>query len=317
MLPDRYLYDGLCALARAHLAGPMAGHLGAAAIAGWLFTADMERLSRDTEAAIAAEIDRIESGEETVWFDAERVGLTVADFFEPFDAPPIDNAAGALVDDLWKSIGALRQSGHNVIFAALALRALSARPQMAEGPIVRGIERLLVAFANAGPGRGYYGRAVGWKAGSTAPRVPEEKAPAYSSVFDAARWSLQLVAEHAHKRRRGYGGLFHVVNHACALVDLHLLGYADLARAGLHGHLDHVRLWLALPVLDHELGRLRQADADPLSPDYWRIYRNSAQWAGWLTHRLKTVYGFYRLLSLVEDGKLRAEALRGFRYLMA
>lgn len=318
MLEDRYLYAGLCALARAHRAGAMSGHLGAAAVAAWLFTHDFEGLPEETCRALAREVDRLEQGEETVWFDPVKTGLTVADFFEPFEpSPRLDNAPAVLVNELWRSVDRLRQSGHNVIFGALALRALRQRGEMAEAAIVQGLDRLLALFKDAGPGRGYYGRARGWLAGSVAPRAPEAEVPPYESPLEAARVALKLVAEHAHEHRRGFGGLFHIINHACALIDLEMLGYRDLARAGVAAHRDHVRLWLALPVLDAELGKLQRADADPLSPDYWRKYRSSVQWSGWLTHRLKTVYGFYRLLRHVEDDTLRAAALRGFGYLMA
>lgn len=318
MLEDRYLYAGVCALARAHLAGPMSGHLGASVVAAWLFTRDMPGLPGETCQAIAREADRIERGEETVWFDQARTGLTVADLFEPFEPTPVlDNAPSILVSELWRSIDRLRQSGHNVIFGALALRALEERQELAEKELVQGVDKLLASFKNAGPGRGYYGKGRGWMAGSVAPRAPEDAVDVYDSVEDAARIALRLVADHAHEHRRGFGGLFHIVNHAAALVDLDSLGYADLARAGLAAHRDHVRLWLALPVLDEELGKLKRADADPLGPDYWRTYRNSVQWSGWLTHRLKTVYGFYRLLRVVQDEELRRAALRGFGYLLA
>lgn len=40
MINFQYLYRGLCGLARAHRANPLAGHLGAAVVAGYFFGED-------------------------------------------------------------------------------------------------------------------------------------------------------------------------------------------------------------------------------------------------------------------------------------
>ncbi len=54
-------------------------------------------------------------------------------------------------------MGKTRQSGHNVIFATLAIRALHGHPEYATPSIVEGIRKLAETFNGAVPGRGYYG----------------------------------------------------------------------------------------------------------------------------------------------------------------
>ena len=47
----------------------------------------------------------------------------------------------------------LKQSGHNTIFAALALRALKDHPELATQKIVHGLKRLMQQFDQAPPAR--------------------------------------------------------------------------------------------------------------------------------------------------------------------
>ena len=120
----------------------------------------------------------------------------------------------------------------------------------------------------------------------------------------------------ASVRRQGFGGLFHVINHAAGLIELSQFGYKDLARKGLAAHRHHVRLWRSLPDVEEELGPVKPAEHDPRTPDYWTtgtLKRDSAR----LTHRIKTLYGFFTLLRLVEDPAKREKAEESFLYLMA
>ena len=52
MVNFQYLYKGLCGLARAHRAGPMAGHLGAAVVAGYFIGEEQPDLDHEVSAAI-------------------------------------------------------------------------------------------------------------------------------------------------------------------------------------------------------------------------------------------------------------------------
>ena len=67
----------------------------------------------------------------------------------------------------------------------------------------------------------------------------------------------------ASLRRQGFGGLFHIINHAAGLVELSRCGYSALARKGWPAHRHHVRLWRSLPDVAEELGALEPAEHDP------------------------------------------------------
>lgn len=84
MMDSRYLYQGLCGLARAHHASPMAGHLGAALVAGHFFAQENPELDAAVYLGIARDLDRIVNGEESLWFDPEAAGITVPEMFAPF-----------------------------------------------------------------------------------------------------------------------------------------------------------------------------------------------------------------------------------------
>jgi hypothetical protein len=120
----------------------------------------------------------------------------------------------------------------------------------------------------------------------------------------------------ASVRRQGFGGLFHIINHAAALIELSLFGYRELARRGLAAHHHHLQLWRSLPDVEAELGPLKKVDHDPRSAEYWSN-RPPSQWSASLTHRIKTLYGFSVLLRLIEQPTIRRQAEEKFLYLMA
>lgn len=312
-----YLHKGLCAMARAHRANTMVGHLGAAVTAGYFFGEERTDLDPRIYAAVEGELDRIMGGGETIWYDQEKAGLPIADLFEPFpDQPPVENPGAAIAKALMNNIAKTRQSGHNVIFASLAIRALRDHPEQAGAKIVSGIGKLIAGFDKVGPGRGYYGREKGWKQGNEVVLADDDGVPPYRSTLDmAARVVAELIAS-APLRRRGFGGLFHLINHAAALLELERLGYPELVRTGLPAHRRHLRLWKSLPDLSGELGPLVKAERSPTDPAYWP-HPESAQWSGWLTHRVKTLFGFSVLLETVGDAGQRREAEKQFLYLMA
>ena len=311
------LQRGLFGMANAPKAGTMAGHLGAAVVAGYFFGEDHPDLDEGVMAAVRRDQDRIAGGEESIWFDPKKVGITAAELFAPLPGgEPVPNAAGEIAAVLGRNIDRTRQSGHNVIFAALAIRALSDHPDLATPKVTAGIRRLIGGFDGAHAGRGYYGKGTGWKNGNAAPIADGEGLPEYRSTEEMARVMIGELAASAREHRRGFGGLFHLINHAAALAELEQHGFGELARRGWASHRHHLLLYRALPDLTEELGPLEAAQEDPLTPAYWQRQR-SRQWSAWLTHRIKTLYGFHTLLGYVEDGSLRDAARRAFRYLMA
>ena len=317
MVKFEYLYTGLCGMANAPRANAMAGHLGAAVVAGYFFSEDHPELPDGVCAAVERDLNRITGGEESIWFDPEKTGITAGELFQPFpEGPPNENAEEELTAALAINIGQTRQSGHNVIFAATALRALSDHEEFATSSIVAGIVKLIAAFDNAHAGRGYYGESVGWKIGPKAPLSPQESTPPYKSLRDMAEVTINELIATASLRRRGFGGLFHLINHAAALTEIDRFGHGELARKGMPAHRQHLRLLRALPDLTAELGKLEHTSEDPMKPDYWKR-TESKQWGAWLTHRIKTLYGFHTLLRFIENDEKRERAKEQFGYLLA
>ncbi len=317
MVDFKYLELGLRALARAHRAGNMAGHLGAAVVAGYLFGEDHHDLDAKVHAGIGKELDRILRGEEAIWFDPRKAGITIPELFEPLpEGRPQKDSIATIAKALSRNIGKTRQSGHNVIFASIALRALHDHPQFATPPVVDGVRKLIEGFNGVVPGRGYYGKGRGWVTGDKVPLPEEDGLPPYADLQAMADVVIGDLIRSATAHRRGFGGLFHVINHAAGLVELAQYGYKELARQGLAAHRHHVRLWRSLPDLQKELGPVKPAAHDPRTPQYWTtgtLRRDSAR----LTHRIKTLYGFFLLARLVEDPAKRKTAEQKFLYLMA
>jgi hypothetical protein len=312
-----YLYRGLCGLARAHRGGAMAGHLGAAVVAGYFFGEDHQDLDPKVHAAIQQELDRIIRGDESLWYNQQKAGITITELFDPFpEEEPQPEQIATIATALARNIGKTRQSGHNVIFASIAIRALHDHPRYATPAIIGGIVKLISAFNGAVPGRGYYGQQRGWITGDKVPLPTDAGFPLYESEQAMTRVVLDELIESGSKRRQGFGGLFHIINHAAGLTELSVLGYRDLARKGLAAHHHHVRLWQSLPDVEEELGALKRAEHDPCTPEYWKSSTPS-QWSAQLTHRIKTLYGFYTLLRFAKEPTGRDEAKASFQYLMA
>ncbi len=315
MVKFDYLYKGLCGLARAHRASSMAGHLGAAVTAGYFFGEDQTELDDVVYRGIEQELERIIRGEEAFWFNAKKAGIIVAELFEPLpEERPQGDLIPTIAEALSRNVDQTRQSGHNVIFAAIALRGLHDHPQYATPKTVTGIRKLIEAFNNASPGRGYYGKEEGWHVGK-ASLSQDDDFPPYKDVQEMVNTVIDELIDTASVRRQGFGGLWHIINHAAGIVELSLFGYKDLAHRALPAHRHHVRLWRSLPDVEAELGAVKKASHDPRLPEYWTgtLKRDEAR----LTHRIKTLYGFYTLLRFVKNEEKRKLAQDGLLYLMA
>ncbi len=317
MVDFTYLYKGLCGLARAHEANAMAGHLGAAVVTGYFFGEELPDLDDKVYAGVEKDLGRIMQGDEALWFDADKAGITIPELFAPFDAEPAtEDRVSAITTALAANIDQTRQSGHNVIFTSIAIRALHDHPAYATPAIIDGIQKLIVKFNHASPGRGYYGAERGWIEGEDVTLADDTDFPPYDGQQAMAEVVVDELIRSAALRRQGFGGLFHIINHAAALTELSRFGYEDLARRGLAAHHHHMRLWRSLPDVEDELGPLKSAEHDPRTPDYWSSDTPS-QWSAHLTHRVKTLYGFFTLLRFIEQPAKRKEAEEKFLYLMA
>ncbi len=317
MVDFEYLHKGLCGLARARRANTMAGHLGAAVVAGYFFGEERHDLDERVVSAVEKELDRIIKGDEALWFNAKKASITVPELFEPFPKEKSqEKLIATIAEALSRNIEKTRQSGHNVIFAAIAIRALHDHSEYATPSLVNGIRQLIEGFNGAVQGRGYYGKQRGWIVGNKVPLPRDDGFPQYKDEQAMAEIVIDELIRSASIRKQGFGGLFHIINHATALTELSRLGYKDLARKGLAAHHHHVRLFRSLPDVEDELGPLKKAKHDPRTPDYWTI-DEASQWSARLTHRIKTLYGFFNLLRFAEQPKKRTAAEESFLYLMA
>jgi hypothetical protein len=316
MIDFEYLYRGICGLANAHKAGTMAGHLGAAVVAGYFFGEDRAHLPKAVCKGIEGELERVIRGEEAIWFNARKAGVTPTELFEPFPKEtPKENSIKPIVAALQKNVGSLKQSGHNIIFAATAVRALHDHEDYATPKIVNGIRKLTEGFNKVPPGRGYYGKEKGWLTGNQVKLKSDDKLPAYKSVPQMVDVTIAELLATAAIRKQGFGGLWHIINHAAAITELDRIGYKDVARQALPAHRQHIRLWRSLPDVESELGAVVKAEHDPREPVYWKgmLKRDQAR----LTHRIKTLYGFYTIRRFIEDDATRKKAEDAFLYLMA
>ena len=127
MINHTYLQKGLLATARSHQAGSMAGHLGASVLAGYYLGEDYP----DLPTAVMKGIQ----GEEALWTFIGKTGIGARELFAAagdgeFLASPQEDPEDTVLA-LSHRGQHLKQSDHNTIFAALALRALKDHPELA------------------------------------------------------------------------------------------------------------------------------------------------------------------------------------------
>lgn len=319
MINFTYLSKGLNALARAHLLGPMSGHLGASVIAGYFVGEQHPDLDDTVINGIENDLERVIRGD-SVFGASNKKNAPINDpeLFAPFAKEvPDENRIDDIADALRPTLNKPRASGHNVIFAALAIRALKDHPEYATPSIIDGICALMHLFQNAHPGSGYYGKAKGRIQGHKI-KLPDtdDAFPPYNNVVDMAEAVIdEHIAQDLITRRQGYGGLEHVNNHAAAIIDLARYQYDELIPAALKSHHQHFRLWKNLPDISSELGPKNPAVNHPLRAAYWTsedLHYNGAV----LTHRVKTMYGFDELADTIEDAHRRKKASENLRFLM-
>ena len=316
MIDFGYLHRGLCGLANAHKGSTLAGHLGAAVVAGYFYGEDRADLDEPVYRGVESELDRIIRGEEAFWFNSRKAGVTSAELFDPLpDERPDEEAIPKIAAALAGNVDQTRQSGHNVIFAAIALRALHDHSEYATPSIVGGVVKLIKGFDGVTAGRGYYGKTQGWKQGEQVELTEESDFPMYASEQQMVEVLVEELIRTAAIRKQGFGGLWHLVNHAAGLLELSRLGYEKLARDGLAAHHRHLRLYRSLPDVTSELGSPKRSVLSPEEPAYWtgNLKRDEAR----LTHRIKTMYGFNAIMTLIADDKTREAARTSFLYLMA
>jgi hypothetical protein len=278
LLPTEYLHRGILALSRAHRVHWTEAHHGAAILAGWFFCREMP-LDERTIRAVRANLDAYIASKPEMFAAAVPAGA----------AAPADRIVEALAGHMTE----LRGAAHDQIFAALAVKALQAAPEMAVEPVVDGICRLLAGFvARFRPEDSDYDR-----------RHPMQP---YEGDADLIRATFAaLDRPHAHLAARGVVGAIHWVTHADALVTLGECGFADVARLGYRAH----QTFINHPVVEQATGA--GVAAVParqwLAAEYWESEAPRRPRAGtWLNgHTLKLPYSLFRLSKRIDGAAPR------------
>jgi hypothetical protein len=319
MINFKYLSKGLNALARAHQMSAMAGHLGAAVVAGYFIGEQRPNLDAEINKGIEGDLDRVMDGESV--FGSKMTKNSKIMDSELFEAFPKEKPDESLIDGiaeaLEKNIMKPRESGHNVIFASIAIHALKEHPDFATPSIIDGIRKLIGLFDNAHPGSGYYGKAKGRITGNKI-TLPEEDdgTPHYTDVEGMVGAVLdEIIKQDPKVYIQGYGGLVHVNNHAAAITDLAQYGYPELVPAAIVSHRQHLRLWRNLPNVADEFGPAPFAEFSPYTAAYWTSGKVSYDHA-LLTHRVKTMFGFDELVEAIDDEPKEKRAYDMLRYMM-
>lgn len=318
MIDFEYLSKGLNAMARAHLMSSMAGHLGASLVAGYFVGEQRPELEAEVCDGIENDLQRVMRGESVFGRKmAKQATISDSEMFAAFPKEkPDESLIDGIAEALAKNIDEPRQSGHNVIFAAIAIRALKQHPDFATPSVVEGIQKLIAMFNAASPGNGYYGKQKGRIHGNRIELPQDDAFPEYGGIEEMAVAVVdELIAQDPKVHRQGYGGLVHVNNHAAAIIDLAEYGYAALLPKALVSHHRHLRLWRNLPNVADELGPLSRSAQSPHSAKYWTAGDVPSDRA-LLTHRVKTMFGFDELAAVIDDENKRERAYQNLRYLM-
>jgi hypothetical protein len=291
---------GLTGLSQAIHWNRMSGHPPAAVIAAYFFCQE-NGLAPDVQSAVQGLVDRVVSGSASIWHTVDGQPVTNAGLFRgQITGSPDEKLISRVASALEGSLAACRDSGHNTIFASLALKALHAAPEYALPPIIAGIVQLLEDFNGRGPGFAH----VPGQDQLVDPRelpVPDDlHLPDYQSTDDM----VAAVCAHVVPRyfnTRGVGGPIHVIDHAAALLDLEASGYSSLVRQGLAAHHQHLTLWLSLPPFPAAENPYRvPTQSDPRAMDYWNAGITLRDQGGY-EHRLKFLYGAYRFAAHIQD----------------
>lgn len=276
-IPLSYLKSGVAALANTWRGGWANGHYGAAMIAAFFFARELE-LDERTVAALRAELDAFRS-EGSPFFEFE----TPEEEATPERVPEIAESLGQGIDRL-------RGAGHNVIFAALALKAFHHAPALAKPQWIDGVLELDhhlrehfrpdadTDFNRAHPIPAWH--------------TPQELLEAALSCF-------------ANTPGNGPVGLIHGVTHADALAELWELGYESLAVRGSEALKIQINMDPTPPAAGD--GLAEPVPHTPLCHAFWedRAVRR-ATW-GFRGHNFKFPYSYYRRRGALCDAELRKQ----------
>jgi hypothetical protein len=266
------------------------GHSAAGVLAAAFFCAG-EDVDDGTRDAIRA------------WAQARLVGQAIYAPRPEEDADPA--LVAGLVEDLDAGIDSLRRAGHNVIFAAAALKALRQVPEAATPARMKGLRAMVRSFGSERDGAAPDGAQV--------PGLDDGR-KFVEFVFTEYVAALDLYL--GGRGHHGFAG--HILTIGHALLDLHRMGHAATASKGRAAYGQFV----ARARRGADLGGRKVAAAPPQFPsprerEYWveQLGRPVGRIIG--GHRVKYPYSFYALLQDLPDGELKESVLQRLYHLTA
>jgi hypothetical protein len=210
-----------------------------------------------------------------------------------------------LLEDLDAGIATLRSSGHNIIFAVVALKALREVPEAATPERVGGLRKMVTSF----------GATKGGARKDSNPLIDlGDERKFIHFVFDEYLTAIDLYLN--GMGHHGFAG--HVITIGHALVELNRMGHKELARKGVPAYWQFVRQARG----GADLGGKKVADAPakapaPVDRDYWveQGKRRPDEIVG--SHLIKYPYSFYALAKDVRDEELKKRILDKLYHLTA
>jgi hypothetical protein len=281
-----YLAKGLTGMAGA--TGWFDAHWGAAVLAGHYLCKEND-LGEETTAAIRKQLGAMIQLRESQF-----------DFFpeEAADKELIEEVPKALVPAIQ---GGLRAHGHAVIFASLSTRALRDAPHMAQPKLIQGLCGLSRQIAKINPQK------------SVGPATYANTQSMIEATFNSLARFEPLLGRPSVRRPN----FTHMVTHTEALLNLHSMGYRELALAGHAGHKAHI----AAPVPSFEPAEHPKVDdratfESLMNKDYWASEENLSRWnkawnesanpnGYWVAfgHLFKVLYSYHRLIDRLADSE--------------
>jgi hypothetical protein len=276
MSDNRLVLLGLNALARAHELDYFSdGHRGASMVAAHLLCEE-NNLGDDIRARIVKLVDLNWSGS------------PLCEGFPEEEACP--GRIGDIGAALMEGAQALREVGHNAIFAMLAIKGFRLMPEAATPARIEGVCRLIRKFRP-------------WRNVEPAAEVDP---PTFEDARAASRFILREACD-AVDRFAGYGQGYagHMFTFGQALVELAAMGDAALAESCR----DAFRKYVTVTRLGPESGARKMPDHPPsdLRPTdaaYWQTRGDHQVDIG---HVFKYPYSCYNLLRRADDPALAKE----------
>jgi hypothetical protein len=263
----------------------MEAHYPIALMCGWYFSRDNE-ISNATRHAVTEQME--------VLLDAK------APLFENIpqgsEAP---DAGTRILQSLGGAISAYRTGsagGHNVIYAAMALKVHREFPGLFDEPVVQGICDLISA-CDSGEEESY-----------TSDDLREFPG------FIEAQKVADVIDNVLYDLNRDVGFHMHIMTHGQGLLELDRLGHGRVAVAAARAHLAHAiscQRWKTTVDLK-DWSRVRPASHSPLTPEYWKEEAAVANWHG--GHSFKYVYSFFEIKRAFPNHPMIAEGERSLQW---